>query len=40
MAVPMYVFYECSILIGYLIQRSRRRAAAKAEAAASASAAT
>jgi sec-independent protein translocase protein TatC len=36
MAVPMYIFYECSILIGYLIQRSRRRAAAKAAASASA----
>jgi sec-independent protein translocase protein TatC len=25
LAIPMYVFYECSILIGWLLLRSRRR---------------
>jgi sec-independent protein translocase protein TatC len=25
LAVPMYVFYECSIVIGWLLTRNRRR---------------
>jgi sec-independent protein translocase protein TatC len=25
LAVPMYVFYECSILIGWFLTRNRRR---------------
>lgn len=32
MALPMYVFYETSILIGWLIQRRRRKAGASAAA--------
>ncbi len=32
LAIPMYVFYELSILIGWFIQRSKRRAEARAAA--------